>query len=285
MLNNPVGVFLYLMLRNDWAWGLLSREEKEMILRVNRTYNADREDYADPKAYGAVRMEGGENWDSSLPRDKSKRGRELLSALARASPRRVLEIGPGAGFFSRVVCDHPSVQHYSAVDVGGGFLEYLRPRLLEIQTKKPDFTFETFCGEASSFTLKNFDLVLLLSCVHHIPNRVEFFRNVAGFLAPGGYVFCYDPSHYLSRWLRLLRNMILGDYLRPSNFMKRENLSTHHFCTIGEYREILKKVPELELVAEFYTPAAKAKYLGPIAGAMPSWFSIEMGVLLRKKPS
>ena len=30
-LNSPLGMFMYVMLRNDWSWGLLTPEEKAFI--------------------------------------------------------------------------------------------------------------------------------------------------------------------------------------------------------------------------------------------------------------
>ena len=100
MLSNSVGVAAYLLLRNDWSWGLLSDSEKVTILEANRSHNTERDDYSDPAQYGLERMEGGDNWDSKVSRVTSERGRLLYRILNTEMPSSVLEIGPSAGFLS-----------------------------------------------------------------------------------------------------------------------------------------------------------------------------------------
>lgn len=284
ILDNAFGVFCYLILRNDWSWSMLSSREKEVILVANRSFNVDRDDYANPELYGTGRVDGGENWDSPADRSASIRGRALLGALSALKPESVLEVGPGPGFFSRTICDFPSVRAYTAVDIGQEFLRYLEPRLKKIQGEKAGFQYHLRHGLLSSFAPEKCDLVVLLSCVHHIPDREEFFRDLVRWVKPGGGIFCFDPSHYLSRWLRLLRMMPI-QYLRRDFYMNRANLSTHHFCTIGEYRKIVRQIPELEIAREFYVPANRLARLPWIAKLFPRLVSIEMGVLLRRKNS
>lgn len=282
ILDNPFGVFFYLMLRNDRSWALLSSQERELILRVNRSFNAEREDYANPELYGTGRVEGGENWDSPTSRLSTQRGRNLVACLGETHPKNVLEIGPGPGFFSRTVCELPSVTKYTAIDVGAGFLNYLRPRLESLEKQKPEFKFRLLQGQLADQEASSFDFILLLSCVHHIPNRTEFFAELSKRLKPGGFIFCYDPSHYLSRWARLLRAMWSYGYLSSEYYRNRDNLSTHHFCTIGEYRKIVKRLPELSIAREFYVPAKRVARYPWLARWFPRLVSVEMGILLRK---
>jgi 2-polyprenyl-3-methyl-5-hydroxy-6-metoxy-1,4-benzoquinol methylase len=283
ILNNPFGIFLYLFLRNDYSWGILSREEKNLIHGLNRSFNTGREDYANPELYGLGRIEGGENWDSTSSREKTARGRALLAVLKSCQPKKILEVGPGPGFFSRVVCESPSVRSYTAIDLGANFLEYLKPRLEKLGQSKTEFKIQLLQGELAEHKVDGFDFILVLSCVHHIPNRKEFLEGLAKRLVPGGYIFCFDPSHYLVRWTRLLRGLFVERYLSKAYYLKRENLSTHHFCTSGEYRKILRGLPELELEQEFFEVANRVKKLPLLARLFPRFFSVEMGVLLRRK--
>ena len=64
MLNNSIGVFLYLILRNDISWKLLSDSEKNIIKKANFKHNNFRDDYASPEKYGSGRKELGESWDT-----------------------------------------------------------------------------------------------------------------------------------------------------------------------------------------------------------------------------
>lgn len=283
VLNNPIGVFFYLLLRNDYSWALLSSAERDLILRINRVFNVEREDYANPELYGTGRVAGGENWDSDSSRELTARGCALLASLRKLKPAKVLEVGPGPGFFSRAVCESPTVQSYTAVDLGGAFLEYLRPRLAAVQQRRPAFRFQLLSAEVSAETGRDYDFILVLSCVHHIPNRQDFFDQLTMRLAPGGHIFCFDPSHYLVRWQRLVQAMWRQGYLRRAFYMERNNLSTHHFCTLGEYRKIIRVNGELELVEDFYEPANRVKRWPWLVKLFPRLLSVEMGVLLRKK--
>src|SRR5690349_5929202 len=58
LLTNRLGVFLYIILRNDWSWSLLSERDRALVFRANQSHNTGREDYANPDLYGGVRMEG-----------------------------------------------------------------------------------------------------------------------------------------------------------------------------------------------------------------------------------
>jgi SAM-dependent methyltransferase len=284
LLQNRLGVFLYLMLRNDWSWGLLSDADRALVLKANQSHNTGREDYARPDLYGGERMAGGDNWDSSESRQSTERGRALTETLARHRPRRVLEIGPGAGFFTRMICEFDSVQEYWAVDINEAFLTYLKPRVASLKERKASLSAEFRVGDVVDVPLPDghFDLIFLFSTVHHIPNRLPLFQRLGRALAPGGRILTFDPAHYAPRWLKLLRCM--PEYLRPEYFGKPENLSTHHMCSKGEFRKIARRTGDLRIEKFFWKWPGKIERTPIPAFIRPALYPLshEIGMLCQK---
>jgi len=283
MLSNPLGIAAYLLLRNDWSWWLLSDSERAIVREANRSHNTERDDYSDPTQYGLERMEEGDNWDSMAPRTSSERGRLLARTLEKEQPRSVLEIGPGAGFLSRMLCEYPTVRHYTAVDIGQSFLDYLEIRTKTI-TKPEKFESQFLCGDIEVLeTLeRKYDLIVLMSVVHHIPDRNHLFRLLKGCLSENGCIVCYDPSHYLPRICELARKMMHSRYLSRDFYMNRRNLSTHHFCTVGEYRKVLAQAGGLRLT-EFEFVCWKRLHANRFAKWLPlRLVSSEIGIVVQQ---
>lgn len=281
MLNNKWGMCKYFFLRNDKVWKRLTGDEKKIILESNRLHNISRDDYKNPERYGAGRLLGGENWDSSAKRAGFHRGRVLNQILEVYQPGAVLEIGPGAGFFTRLICEKNYVKRYVAIDIAKAFLDFLEARLNLLKTKKEEFNFELVCDDFMNVSFSApFDLVVLLSTVHHIPNRDDLFQKLSQFLRKGGKIFCIDPSHYLPRFYHLIRRM--PQYLRKSYYLKKENISTHHMCTCGEY---VKAAGNANLTIEQEWYILPKKYFGNKIIKGHSWLricSFEIGILLKK---
>ncbi|NQU83379.1 MAG: class I SAM-dependent methyltransferase [Parcubacteria group bacterium] len=240
MLNSKIRVFKYLLWRNDKVWEWLNDEEKAFILEANKLHNTLREDYANPEQYGAKRVIGGENWRSSEDRRDFKCGVIIDEALESIKPKTILELGPGAGFYTKHICEKDYVKQYVGVDIGKAFLDYLEPHLRALSKNKPDFSFRLACDDFNNLDYQNhFDLVIFLSTVHHIPNRIELFGKMSQFLKKGGAVLCVEPANYLPRKISLIKR--LPRYLKKSFYSKRMNLSTHHMCTFGEFKKICRK--------------------------------------------
>ena len=272
----------YYLLRNDFSWKFLTDNEKKIILEENRKYNMSRDDYALPERYGYGRRKGGENWDSFRFHEDDDRAQALCHLIERERPKSVLEIGPGAGFYTRLICNSQSVENYTAVDVGRAFLAYLQPRLEEVKGKKR-FTYHLICGEITDLILHGtYDLIVLLSTVHHIPNRIDLFLTINSLLSENGAIFCFDPSHYIIRILRILYKCLFQGYLSKDFIREKSNLSTHHMCSLGEYKRIIKKIPGLMIANVSYTIPKKAKTLA-WALRPRRLFSTEIGVVLKKQ--
>ncbi len=271
----------YLLLRNDIGWKMLSEQERASIIKANMDCNVNRDDYANPEKYGAERLIGGENWDNFQTWPDDVRSQALLKMLNDNRPARVLEIGPGAGFYTRGLCEHAAVKEYTAVDIGGAFLDFLRPRLETIKKRK-NFNYNLITGEITGVNIpEKFDLIVLLSTVHHIPNRIDLFKKLSDMLVDGGTIYCFDPSHYLPRIAGLLKKCVFNGYLKKE--CRLNNISTHHMCSLGEYKHIIGAVGDLKIEKVFYKFPERIRQFGKFL--YPAiLFSNEIGVVLRKTP-
>jgi len=282
VLDSRLGRVVYLLVRNDLVWRRLSHEERARVLTANAVVNTTREDWS-PETYGGLRTTGSETWDSDHSREDTDKGSALLEVLSERRPRSVLEVGPGSGYYTRTICECESVTRYTAIDINGGFLEYLRPRLDRFagQAGRP-FTFELICDDFRQRSFADpYDLVVLLSTVHHIPDRVDLFACLCAATAEGGAIFCYEPSHYFPRLRKLVRKC-----LRPGYPMAGD-ISTHHMCSYGEFRQVARSVPDLELQPIRYV-CSESMARHPVvrrSQLVRRWMSYEMGVVFRKRAS
>jgi SAM-dependent methyltransferase len=243
MLNNRLGVFLYLLLQNRWSWNLLSTEEKGIIHKANYDHNNFRPDYKNPEKYETGLIDEGVNWDTF---DFHLRGKEdeiviLRDYLTAHNPRSVLEVGPGSGFYSRQICEFSSVKEYVACDINNGFLQYLAPRLDQVKRMKSSFHYTLHNGDFKEIDLPRVDSIVLMNTVHHIPDRLLLFDMLRKALTVGGSIICVDPAHYFSRIVTLLRKYFRFMH-KPDYWLNRNNLSTHHFCTLSEFKNIGSQV-------------------------------------------
>ena len=251
MLNNPIGVFLYLILRNDVSWKLLSDDEKNIIKKANFTHNNFRDDYASPERYGLGRKELGENWDTFNKNEINEKEDIkfiILNNALKKNPISVLEIGPGSGYYSKMIFNHPSILNYDFIDINNKFLEFIAERIAN-SNKANNFSSNTFVGDASSFDFqgKKYDLIVCLSSIHHIPDRQDLIQSITNNLSKNGVLIAVDPTHYLKRIILLIYKMITRGYLKKKYYMNREGLSTHHMCTLGEYKKIIRNNSNIEI--------------------------------------
>ncbi len=127
LLSSRLGIALFLLLPNRWCWACLSSEERSRIDAGNEYWNTQRPDYANPNKY-----QNGVGFDSTDAPQRNRHRQQLVDFLDRVQPRSVLEVGPGSGYLTRVIAEHPAVHRYVAVDINSAFLTHLRPRLAQI---------------------------------------------------------------------------------------------------------------------------------------------------------
>jgi SAM-dependent methyltransferase len=239
-IRSQLGFFLYLTRRNDTVWNNLSPEDRQLVLEANLLHNNVRPTYAEPELY-----EGG-RFDSAEDRLNSVEGRKIQSFLEQVQPVSVIEIGPGSGFYTKSIVTFPSVKRFVAIDVVQPFLDFIQPFLENLRATKPSFDFKLLHGDFLQIDCEPVDAIILLSTVHHIPNRLELMSWINKSLRPGGHCFFFEPTHYLPRIGHLIRKYV-HTYRKASHRAKTENFSTHHFCTLEEFESICKQVPELKI--------------------------------------
>jgi SAM-dependent methyltransferase len=266
---------------NAWVWALLSDEERRRIDAGDRFHNTQRSDYADPRQY-----QGGNDFDRPVRgRMERRRARALQRFLDRTQPHTVLEVGPGSGHLTRLVVEHPSVRRYIAVDINAAFLEHLRPRLAALP--RHDFSYELVHGTVD--TLPDdlaCDAVVMMSTVHHIPDRRSLFAQLANRLTIDGRIFAVDPTHYLLRWRQLLQKVRRPGYLAAQLEAARAGrLSTHAMCQRAEYLRVARHAGlEIVTMRFFDLPKRIRRWRGrgfPL-GPVTRWTSQEILVECRR---
>lgn len=274
LLRSRVGLAVYRLLPNHWSWPLLTAAERARVIAADIAHNTLRPDYADPALY-----QGGQNFDTVTDRRATPRGKLIGQFLDRVRPAHVLEVGPGAGFYTNLIVTHPAVREYTAVDLNPAFLEYLRPRI-ESMGLPSHFIHGTLADVSTSV-----DAALLISTVHHVPDRVALFRQIRQSLAPGGAVLAVDPSHYLLQLRKVWRKAWTPGYLAEA--IRTGSVSTHNMCTLGEYRAVARANDLAIRATEFFNHPRKVQAIaarGVPLGPLWRWTSQEMAVELTRRP-
>ncbi len=261
ILNNPIGVFSYLLLPNHLIWNILKKDERTALLEICRSENNKM--YADPKNYDREHKSP----DSPM---NTKNGRIISRIMGICSPESVLEIGPGSGFYTELLLGFPSVKNYIGVDITETFVDYLKANLLPKYHggKKVNFV----CGDLlkQDFSSK-FDLIIFISSLHHIPNRTEVIQKCKDLLTERGRIIIIEPRHGIPRVLTLIRK-IFRNYCKRSYWQDASNLVTHHFMTFSEIKYIAKK-SGLKIQEMLFFDFKGEKYLDRIKKTRLGFFS------------
>jgi SAM-dependent methyltransferase len=240
-IRSRLGYLLYILGRNDRVWKGLRPEDKQLVNEANLLHNNERPDYADPTLY-----QGGTTYDSTSDRKETIVGQRLAAFLAEHKPESVIEIGPGSGFYTHTIAYTSSVRSLTLIDIVDSFLSFLDQRLSLLTQERKDFSYRILHGDFDEMQVEPADAVIMLSAVHHIPNRVDLFRWIHAALKVGGSCFLYEPTHYLPRRFSLL-GKFARNYHQPEFRARKESYSTHHFCTLEEFEAITKQIPGLEI--------------------------------------
>lgn len=267
-----LGYVFYHMLRNDWVWSRLSEAERAFVKAHNEYWNNNAKGYKDPIAYPG---QDGQSFFTLGNRLATWKGREIENFLLKNRPRRVLEIGPGSGYYSRQIIDQPFVEEYVASDINSGFLDFIESGIRE-HPRGSSVKFER-AMISQTHQIKSVDAILMLSALHHVPDRPEFVMELAKLLNPEGVIFFYEPSHSLLRILELALSFARHGWYRTSVVRRRNNYMTHHFCTVGETKSIARDtgLELLDLNLKSVVPLPKIR-------AIEASFAREMTFTLRK---
>jgi len=128
------------------------------------------------------------NWSASR---KGSQPDRILSTLALKKGDRVAEIGSGGGYFALRFAAAVGPEGYVyCIDVNRTFLD-----LVARNAKKAGLS-NVVTVDASEMYSKlpkaRMDLIFLRSVYHHLEDRAEYFRKVAGLLRPEGRVAIID---------------------------------------------------------------------------------------------
>ena len=275
LLSSQLGVALYLILPNHWVQRCLSSQEKARIDEGDWYHNTHRPDYADPSQY-----QGGVGYDSLTDPRRERSRRHLVDFLDRVRPASVVEVGPGSGYLTRTIVEHPAVKRYVAVDINGAFLEYLSSRLDRVS--KPGFSYDVVTGVISDLSEHSFDAAVLIQSVHHIPDRESLFGELGTRLRRPGHVLAIDPTHYLLRWQKIVRKVMRRGYLGHHLAEARAGrFSTHAMCQLAEYRAVTRRTGfhiTSVVFADHPSKVRRVAAMGVPLGPFWRWTSQEIAV-------
>jgi SAM-dependent methyltransferase len=235
--SSGLGYACYYFFRNDWVWSRLTEQEKSFVKQQNDYWNNNNPGYKNPEEYQG---QGGQSFRTVGNREESWEGRQLQLFLDRERPRRVLEIGPGSGYYTRQIIDHGSVEEYIATDINVKFLKYIKGAISEHPRCEQVRTEFVQIGELDSLALE-VDAIIMLSALHHIPDRERFINHISRLLVKGGSIFFYEPTHSLARIVPLSWSFIVHRWYSTKAVTLRNNYMTHHFCTVAETRNVAKQ--------------------------------------------
>jgi len=122
------------------------------------------------------------NKKASDPKNKPD---QILETLALQSGQNIADIGAGGGYFSlRFANAVKRKGEVYAIDTNPEFLEFVGNSVEEkgLNNVKTILTTE----DKLILPEKTLDLIFMRNVYHHLPNRVEYFKNLAGILKPGG---------------------------------------------------------------------------------------------------
>ena len=168
--------------------------------------------------------------------------------LGLQSDQHVLDIGSGFGATGRYLAsqygayvtgielqrdNHELAQLIARRNIDPRVVERVRSVNADFLTLTPE-SLGVSNGGASSSSFAQFDHVVSLLCINHIPEsaRGPLFRQAARFLKPGGKLYIEDfydksrdgdsPSHLTERELHLLRITMACPYLPPASGFKAD---------------------------------------------------------------
>lgn len=246
ILFSKMSFLQYILKPNQSVWESLDDAQRKTIKRINFGYNSYRPSYT-PEGYKL-----GQNFLSEESRTKFLEGRLLTEFLENREPEKVLEIGPGSGFYSKLIVDCPSVKHYTAVEINQFFGEYLDTCIKD----NSDIDHHVIIGDYDQVTAFDFDAVVAMSSLHHIPDRARMLAHFSKLSDRDFTLFAFDPAHYIPRIVRLLRKV--PRYMRNRTYANESSWSTHHFVRIGEFEDICRN-NNAEIVAIHYVNGPRSK--------------------------
>jgi SAM-dependent methyltransferase len=231
-LNSRIGYFLYRILQNRFVQTLISDEEFNKIQEIDYQHNNFRNDY------NYEDYQSGYNW---LTFNKNQDYRGWIKYIPDFNKKtKILEIGPGSGYYSRYLCQNQNVTHYSFYEINLNFKEFMNKQLYQLQQEKKNFDFfsidDNFLETKIEF---KYDFIFFFSSFHHIPNRKDYFNKCSKLLKIDGKIIFIEPTHYIFRIINIIKKF-LTIYKHYTIKDIINSCSTHAFLTSAEYNYLAK---------------------------------------------
>ena len=180
------------------------------------------------------------NKKASNPKNKPD---QILESLVLRRGQNIADIGAGGGYFSIRFSEAVGTEgKVYAVDTNSKFLEFIGDSV----KGKGLSNVETILATRGRLNLpeKSLDLIFMRNVTHHIPNRVEYFRNLRGVLKPEGRIAVIDKQSGLFSIHRLF-----GHYIKKEIIVKEMEEAGYilekefDFLPEQSFTIYLKKVP------------------------------------------
>jgi ubiquinone/menaquinone biosynthesis C-methylase UbiE len=135
-----------------------------------------------------------EEWIKTLDgpqRVASMRIPEIVAALKLQAGQKIADIGAGSGLFEVPLAKAvgPGGKVY-AVDIDAGFFPEIRKRATEGQVANVETVLGKFTDPA--LPVKSVDLALFHDVIHHIEQRPEYLKTIAGYINSSGRIAVVD---------------------------------------------------------------------------------------------
>lgn len=168
-------------------------------------------------------------------------------------PTRALDIGSGSGVMGATLKELGTPEVY-AVEPD----PQARAQTASLYTGISD-SLHTFAG-------RQFDLILLLDVLEHMPDPVRFMRELMPVVAPGGTILFSVPN--VAHWSVRIP-LLLGEFrYRERGILDKTHL---HFFTRNSFRGFLRQISALDLVSEAVS-IPPVEFLLPHAIWDSSWY-------------
>jgi len=205
----------------------------DLVIRVNEVFNDVERDGYDVK-------------HAQTLRDEAVRWRALGKALlgGERDAVSVLDVGCGTGFVARQLA--PFLYEGDRLvcsDVSAGMLETCE-KLLREQGLDCRAEFRKSSGGALDLEDESFDLVVMNSVLHHVPEPGAFLADMHRLLRPGGrLVICHEPSRpfYASRLMRWNHRLVFYLFQPKEAVIRVLRALRVHDPVKRLYRRVLRK--------------------------------------------
>ncbi|MCW2749089.1 MAG: hypothetical protein JWR83_199 [Aeromicrobium sp.] len=151
-------------------------------------------------------------------------------SIERSGSCKVLEVGAGHGTFTRCLLDAGAT--VTVTETSSASAEHLRQVFGDAVEVKFDETGEGILAEAAQW-----DMAVMTSVVHHIPDYLSFLERLAGLVVEGGAIFTVQDPLYYPRMSKIAHNTDRAAYyawrLVQGNF--RRGISTQLRRSRGVY--------------------------------------------------